>query len=75
MHLYADEILKEDGIKYLQGGDEHEYRIGKFASGAGKKAGEFYTLQEVSIVLSKIVTTGKKKLRLEVIVEKTKLTF
>ena len=44
-------------------GDAYEYLIGKFASGAGKKAGEFYTPQEVSIVLAKLVTTGKKKLR------------
>ncbi len=44
-------------------GDAYEYLIGQFASGAGKKAGEFYTPQEVSIVLAKLVTTGKKKLR------------
>ena len=29
--------------------------IGQFASGAGKKAGEFYTPQEVSSILSKVV--------------------
>lgn len=44
-------------------GDAYEYLIGKFASGAGKKAGEFYTPQEVSMVLAKLVTTGKNKLR------------
>lgn len=44
-------------------GDAYEYLIGKFASGAGKKAGEFYTPQEVSTVLAKLVTTDKKKLR------------
>jgi type I restriction enzyme M protein len=44
-------------------GDAYEYLIGKFASGAGKKAGEFYTPQEVSKVLAKLVTTGKSKLR------------
>jgi type I restriction enzyme M protein len=44
-------------------GDAYEYLIGKFASGAGKKAGEFYTPQEVSQVLAKLVTTGKKKLK------------
>ncbi len=37
-------------------GDAYEYLIGQFASGAGKKAGEFYTPQEVSKVLAKIVT-------------------
>jgi type I restriction enzyme M protein len=44
-------------------GDAYEYLIGKFASGAGKKAGEFYTPQQVSTVLSRIVTTGKTKLK------------
>jgi type I restriction enzyme M protein len=44
-------------------GDAYEYLIGQFASGAGKKAGEFYTPQEVSKILAKIVTTGKKKLK------------
>src|SRR5699024_3505010 len=44
-------------------GDAYEYLIGKFASGAGKKAGEFYTPQEVSKILAKIVTTGKSKLK------------
>ena len=42
-------------------GDAYEYMIGKFASGAGKKAGEFYTPQQVSKVLAKLVTTGKKR--------------
>lgn len=41
-------------------GDAYEYLIGQFASGAGKKAGEFYTPQQVSMVLAKLVTTGKK---------------
>jgi len=44
-------------------GDAYEYLIGQFASGAGKKAGEFYTPQEVSKILAKIVTTGKDKLK------------
>ncbi|MEQ9285400.1 MAG: type I restriction-modification system subunit M [Cyclobacteriaceae bacterium] len=44
-------------------GDAYEYLIGKFASGAGKKAGEFYTPQQVSKVLAKIVTTNKEKLK------------
>ena len=44
-------------------GDAYEYLIGKFASGAGKKAGEFYTPQEVSTVLAKLVTHGKDKLK------------
>ena len=44
-------------------GDAYEYLIGQFASGAGKKAGEFYTPQEVSTVLARLVTTGKQRLR------------
>ncbi len=36
-------------------GDAYEYLIGKFASDAGKKAGEFYTPKEVSILLAKLV--------------------
>ena len=44
-------------------GDAYEYLIGQFASGAGKKAGEFYTPQEVSEILARIVTSGKKELK------------
>ena len=44
-------------------GDAYEYLIWQFAIGAGKKAGEFYTPQEVSKVLAKLVTTGKTKLK------------
>ncbi|MGP2657052.1 type I restriction-modification system subunit M [Malaciobacter sp. WC5094] len=44
-------------------GDAYEYLIGQFAAGAGKKAGEFYTPQQVSKILAKIVTTGKAKLK------------
>ena len=40
-------------------GDAYEYLIAQFASGAGKKAGEFYTPREVSTILAKIVTTDK----------------
>ncbi|EMY46247.1 type I restriction-modification system subunit M [Glaesserella parasuis] len=49
-------------------GDAYEYLIAQFASGSGKKAGEFYTPQQVSTILSQIVTldsqnpaSGKKK--------------
>lgn len=52
-------------------GDAYEYLIGQFAAGSGKKAGEFYTPQQISDILSAIVTldsqepaTGKKS-RLE----------
>jgi len=44
-------------------GDAYEYLIGQFASGAGKKAGEFYTPAAVSSILAKIVTTGKDRLK------------
>ena len=37
-------------------GDAYEYLIGQFAAGSGKKAGEFYTPQQVSTILSRIVT-------------------
>jgi type I restriction enzyme M protein len=37
-------------------GDAYEYMISMFASGAGKKGGEFYTPQQVSSILAKIVT-------------------
>lgn len=49
-------------------GDAYEYLIGQFAAGSGKKAGEFYTPQPVSTILSRIVTldcqdpsTGSKR--------------
>jgi len=44
-------------------GDSYEYLIGQFASGAGKKAGEFYTPQTVSTILAKIVTDNKNYLK------------
>ncbi len=44
-------------------GDAYEYLISQFASEAGKKAGEFYTPQEVSKILAKIVTLGKKRIK------------
>ena len=44
-------------------GDAYEYLIGEFASGAGKKAGEFYTPQPVSSLLAKIVTSDRKLLK------------
>nr|VFK62936.1 MAG: type I restriction enzyme M protein [Candidatus Kentron sp. TUN] len=49
-------------------GDAYEYLIGQFAAGSGKKAGEFYTPQTISTILSRIVTldsqepaTGKRE--------------
>src|ERR1035437_939907 len=37
-------------------GDAYEYLMGQFADGSGKKAGEFYTPQPISSILSAIVT-------------------
>ena len=36
-------------------GDAYEYLIGQFAAGSGQKAGEFYTPQMISTILSRIV--------------------
>ncbi|TVZ84342.1 type I restriction enzyme M protein [Aeribacillus composti] len=44
-------------------GDAYEYLISQFAANAGKKAGEFYTPQQVSKVLAKLVTVGKSDLK------------
>ena len=44
-------------------GNAYEYLIGQFAATAGKKAGEFYTPQEVSRILAEIVTLGHNRLR------------
>ncbi len=44
-------------------GDAYEYLISQFAANAGKKAGEFYTPQQVSKILAKIVTVGKTDLK------------
>ena len=58
----ADFSIHSDGL-----GDAYEYLIGQFASGSGKKAGEFYTPQEISSILSGIVVfhqdpkKGKRK--------------
>jgi len=41
-------------------GDAYEYLIGQFAAGAGKKAGEFYTPQAVSKIISEIVSIGQE---------------
>ena len=43
----------DKNIDYL--GDAYEFLIGKFAAGSGQKAGEFYTPQRISDILSAIV--------------------
>lgn len=61
-HLDKIDFALEDADADVLG-DAYEYLIGQFASGAGKKAGEFYTPQQVSKILAKVVTTGKKRLK------------
>ena len=69
--LISDVLVALNGIDFgLQQardidilGDAYEYMISQFAAGAGKKAGEFYTPQEVSQILADIVTTGKARLK------------
>jgi type I restriction enzyme M protein len=53
--------LEQSQIDVL--GDAYEYLIGQFASGAGKKAGEFYTPQQASKILARIVTLGKTRIK------------
>ena len=53
--------LEKDNSDIL--GDAYEYLISQFASSAGKKAGEFYTPQEVSTILARIVTLNKTRLK------------
>ncbi|MAB38509.1 MAG: type I restriction-modification system subunit M [Aequorivita sp.] len=61
---YLDKIdFKLEEIDSDVLGDAYEYLIARFAAGAGKSAGEFYTPQQVSKILSKIVTTGKSKIK------------
>ncbi|WP_315724878.1 MULTISPECIES: type I restriction-modification system subunit M [unclassified Bradyrhizobium] len=45
-------------------GDAYEYLIGQFAAGSGKKAGEFYTPQQISDILSAIVTLDSQEPRM-----------
>ena len=68
--LIAKIIISVEDIPFLHDdvdidvlGDAYEYLISQFAANAGKKAGEFYTPQQVSKVISKIVTLGKEDLR------------
>lgn len=60
--------LADSGAEGDSLGDAYEYLIGQFAAGSGQKAGEFYTPQMISTILSRVVTldcqdpsTGKKK--------------
>lgn len=68
--LIAKVIVNIAEIPFLQDdveidvlGDAYEYMISQFAANAGKKAGEFYTPQQVSKILAEIVTAGKTEIR------------
>ena len=56
------ELSKLDFAKYSGDvlGDAYEYLIGQFASESGKKAGEFYTPQAVSHLMTQIAIDGKE---------------
>lgn len=58
------QLIKEIRMDGRQGEDAlgfiYEYLIGKFASNAGKKAGEFYTPSEVSFLMSEIIADHVK---------------
>ncbi len=61
----ADLVIKinEANLLNYEGdvlGDAYEYLIGQFASETGKKAGEFYTPQEVSQILTRIAIMGQE---------------
>jgi type I restriction enzyme M protein len=62
VHLDAIDFNLDDANADVLG-DAYEYLIGEFASGAGKKAGEFYTPQPVSTLLARIVTANNKNLK------------
>ncbi len=62
--VHLDDVnFRLDEIESDVLGDAYEYLIAQFASGAGKKAGEFYTPQQVSRILAKIVTLGKPRIK------------
>ncbi len=61
-HLDKIDFKLEDANSDVLG-DAYEYLISQFASGAGKKAGEFYTPQQVSKILAKIVTLDKTRIK------------
>ena len=64
----ADVMMKLEAINFMEYdadalGDAYEYLIGQFAAESGKKAGEFYTPQAVSALITRIVTAGKEQKR------------
>lgn len=61
--LLSDIDFKLEDSKSDLLGNAYEYLIGEFASGAGKKGGEFYTPAQVSRLLAKIVSTDKQRIK------------
>lgn len=59
----ADIDFKDDEVRIDILGDAYEYLIGQFAATAGKKAGEFYTPQQVSKLLAQLVTLDRKEVK------------
>ena len=57
--------ISEGLAKFTTNGDAlggaYEYLIAQFAAGSGKKAGEFYTPQQISDILSAIVTLDSQE--------------
>ena len=59
-------VLDDADLIHTEGdvlGNAYEYLIGQFASETGKKAGEFYTPQAVSKILTKIAIAGQEEKR------------
>ena len=68
--LISDVMLKINDIDFKHSeaeidvlGDAYEYLISNFAASAGKKAGEFYTPQQVSKILAKVVSLNKSSIK------------
>lgn len=59
----GDIPFKFDDVELDVLGTAYEYLLSMFASSAGKSAGEFYTPQQVSKILAKIVAGSKKQLK------------
>lgn len=51
------------GLKSDAFGDMYEYLMGMYAQNAGKSGGEYFTPPEVSILLARIVSIGKKEVK------------
>lgn len=77
IHLIQD--IPMDGKQdYDVLGFIYEYLIGMFAANAGKKAGEFYTPHEVSLLMSEIVANhlkGKKEIQIYEIIMQRLIQF